>query len=102
MDHRAFYNLRLLDYRYRFDNPLALDLFAGAARYNLSTPAYGFTLGAGVQWRDILPKWDIGLDYLYGVKVARIRLLPQDVQAGTRNDSFYNIERVSLYLSRKF
>lgn len=100
--HRAFYNVRLLDYRYRFGTPLALEFFAGAARYNLSTPAYGFTFGAGVQWRDVVPKWDVGLDYLYGVNVARIRLLPQDVQEGTRNDSFYNIQRATLYLSRKF
>jgi hypothetical protein len=102
INHRAFYNFRALDYRWRFDNPLALNLFAGAARYNLTTPAYGFTLGAGAQWRNLLPGWDLGLDYLYGIKVARLRLLPNDVQAGTRNDSFYNIDRVVLSLSRHF
>jgi Capsule assembly protein Wzi len=100
--HRAFYNFRLLDYRYRFDNPLALGLFGGAARYNLATPAYGFTFGAGAQWRNLLPGWDLGLDYLYGIKVARLRVLPTDVQGGTRPDSFYDIDRLSLYLSRKF
>jgi Capsule assembly protein Wzi len=102
IDHRAFYNFRLLDYRWRFNNPLALNLFGGAARYNLTTPAYGFTLGAGVQWRNLFPGWDLGLDYLYGVKVARLRLLPNDIQTGTRPDSFYNIDRVGLYISRKF
>ncbi len=101
INHRAFYNFRLLDYRWRFNNPLALNLFAGAARYNLSTPAYGFTLGAGLQWRNLLPGWDLGLDYMYGVKVARLRL-PSDTQTGTRPDSFYDIDRVSLYISRKF
>jgi hypothetical protein len=100
--HRAFYNFRLLDYRYRFNNPLAFELFGGAARYNLTTPAYGFTFGTGVQWRNLLPGWDLGLDYLYGIKVARLRVLPEDVQSGTRPDSFYDIDRVSLYLSRKF
>jgi hypothetical protein len=100
--HRAFYNFRLLDYRYRFNNPLALSLFGGAARYNLTTPAYGFTFGAGAQWRNLFPGWDLGLDYLYGIKVARLRVLPTDVQGGTRPDSFYDIDRVSLYLSRKF
>jgi hypothetical protein len=101
--HRAFYNVRLLDYRWRFiNNPLALSLFAGAARYNLTTPAYSFTLGGGVQWRDLFPRWDLGVDFLYGPDVARLRLLPNDLQTGTHPDSFYNISRVTLYLSRKF
>jgi len=100
--HRAFYNFRLLDYRYRFNNPLALSLFGGAARYNLTTPAYGFTFGTGASWRNLFPGWDLGLDYLYGIKVARLRVLPTDVQGGTRPDSFYDIDRVSLTLSRKF
>jgi hypothetical protein len=102
MQHRAFYNFRLIDYRYRFNNPLALSLYGGAARYNLGTPAYGFTFGAGAQYRNIFPGWDLGLDYMYGIKVARYRLLPTDVQGGTRPDSFYDIERLLLYLSRKF
>jgi hypothetical protein len=102
IDHRAFYNVRLLDYRWRFNNPLALNLFGGAARYNLITPAYGFTLGAGVQWRNLFPGWDLGVDYLYGVDVARYRVLPNDLQTGTHPDSFHNISRVALYLSRKF
>ena len=103
IDHRAFYNVRLLDYRWRFINsPLALNLFGGAARYNLTTPAYGFTLGGGVQWRNLFPGWDLGVDYLYGADVARYRLLPNDLQTGTHPDSFYNISRVALYLSRKF
>jgi Capsule assembly protein Wzi len=102
LDHRAFYNFRLLDYRWRFNNPLALDIFGGAARYNLVKPAYGFTFGAGAQWRNLLPGWDLGVDYLYGVKVARLRTLPNDIQGGTRPDAFYDISRVTLYISRKF
>jgi hypothetical protein len=102
INHRAFYNFRLLDYRYRFDNPLALELFGGAARYNLSTPAYGFSFGAGAQWRNLFPGWDLGLDYLYGIKVARLRLLPDDIKGGNRPDAWYDISRISLYLSRKF
>jgi hypothetical protein len=39
---------------------------------------------------------------LYGPDVARLRLLPNDLQTGTHPDSFYNISRVTLYLSRKF
>jgi hypothetical protein len=102
IDHRAFYNFRALDYRWRFDNPLALNLFGGAARYNLKSPAYGFTFGAGAQWRNLLPGCDLGLDYLYGIKVARLRLQPNDVQGGPRDDSFYNIDRLVLSLSWHF
>ena len=51
--------VRALDYRYRFANPLALSFFLGASRYDLATPAYGYYLGAGVQWRDILPGFDL-------------------------------------------
>jgi hypothetical protein len=102
LDQHAFYNFRLLDYRYRFNNPLALSVFGGAARYNLTTPAYGFTFGAGAQWRNLFPGWDLGVDYLYGIKVARLRLLPDDLHTPTRPDSFYDIDRVSLYLSHKF
>ncbi len=98
---RALYTFRALDYRYRFNNPLALSFFGGAARYNLTTPAYGFVLGSGAQWRNILPGWDLGLDYMYGIKVARLRL-PHDLTSGSRNDAFYNIDRVTLYVSRKF
>jgi len=48
-------------------------LFGGAARYPLATPAFGLVPGAGGHWRNILPGWDLGLDYRYGIKVARRR-----------------------------
>jgi Capsule assembly protein Wzi len=102
LNNRALYTFRALDYRWRFNNPLALSVFAGASRYNLGTPAYGFSFGAGAQWRNLLPGWDLGLDYMYGIKVARLRLLPSDPQSGTRPDSFYDISLLRLYLSKKF
>ena len=102
MRGHALYTFRALDYRYRFNNPLALGVFGGAARYDLSTPAFGFILGAGAQWRNIVPGWDLNLDYRYGIKVARLRDSPADIQGGTRNDSFYDITALGLYVSRKF
>ena len=102
MRGHALYTFRALDYRYRFNNPLALGVFGGAARYDLATPAFGFIMGAGAQWRNILPGWDLNLDYRYGIKVARLRDLPSDIQGGTRPDSFYDITALSLYVSRKF
>jgi hypothetical protein len=94
--------VRALDYRYRFSGPLAVGAFVGAARYALGTPAYGWWLGAGAQWRNLLPGWDLNLDYRYGVELARERSLPSDIQGGYRSEAFYNITGLALYMSRKF
>ncbi len=95
--------VRLVDYRYRFNNPLALGFFLGAARYALATPAYGFYYGIGAQWRDVLPKWDLGLEYRYADSIARDHLLPSDPpNVGSRNDSFYDVMSTTLTVSRRF
>jgi hypothetical protein len=57
--------------------------------------------GLGLQWRDLLPSWDLNLDYRYAQNVARDRVLASDVQ-GVRPESFYKIESVTLYISRHF
>ena len=95
--------VRALDYRYRFNGPLALNLFIGAARYALVTPAYGIYYGAGLQWRNLVPGWDLGVDYRFANSVARDHLLPNDPpNIGGRTDSFYNISIVTLSISRHF
>jgi Capsule assembly protein Wzi len=95
--------VRALDYRYRFNGPLALNVFIGAARYDLATPAYGIYLGAGVQWRNLVRGWDLGVDYRYAASVARDHLLPSDPpDVGDRTDSFYNISIFTLAISRHF
>ena len=90
---------RIFDYRYRFDNPLALNLFLGAARYAALTPAYGFYYGAGLQWRNILPHWDVGIDFRYASKVDRVNPgpPPQGQPYG-----YHDITYGTLYVSRKF
>jgi hypothetical protein len=98
----SLFSARLIDYRYRFNNPLALNLFLGAARYVAPTPAYGFIYGAGLQWRNVLPHWDVGIDFRYGSKIDRIRTLPSDPQGGYRQDAYYDISLGTLYVSRKF
>jgi hypothetical protein len=95
-------SVRAIDYRYRFTGPLAMNLFLGATRYALATPGLGLYLGGGLQWRNILPNWDLGLDYRAGVEVSRQRLLPSDPQGGYRPDAFYNISMLTLYLAWKF
>jgi hypothetical protein len=98
----SFLGARFFDYRYRFDDPLALNLFIGVGRYAAPTPAYGFYYGAGLQWRNVLPKWDVGIDFRYASKINRIRTLPSDPQGGYRGDAYYDITYGTLYVSRKF
>jgi hypothetical protein len=104
---RSLVSVRALDYRYRFDWPLALDLFVGASRYSLQTPAFGWYFGVGPQWRNVLPGWDLEVNYRYGIKISRVRSLPWEPQAGTlqggyRPDAFYNVYLWTLGVSRKF
>lgn len=94
--------VRALDYRYRFNNPLALSIFLGAARYDLATPAYGYYLGGGLQWRNVFKNVDVGVDYRYADKVARDKLLPSDPAPEPRPDEFYDISGVAFSVSYRF
>ena len=93
--------IRLIDYRYRFNGPIALGAFFGAARYALATPAYGFYYGVGAQWRNVIPGWDLGVDVRYDDTLARDHLLPDDPR-GTRPDSFYDVVSAALSVSYHF
>jgi hypothetical protein len=101
VDGHTLLSVRAIDYRYRFRNPLALNVFVGASRYDVATPAYGLYFGAGVQWRDVLPGWDVGVDVRTAKKVARDHLLPQDPNS-VRPDSFYTVKSISLGVSKRF
>jgi hypothetical protein len=101
VDGHSLLGVRPIDYRYRLSKHLALGLFAGVARYNLATPAYSVYAGIGSQWRDILPRWDLGIDFRYAQNVARDHVLASDPQ-GIRPETFYKIETGLLYLSRRF
>jgi hypothetical protein len=101
VDGHSLIGVRPLDYRYRFSNDFALGLFVGVARYNLATPAYSMYFGVGALLRDVLPKWDLGVDFRHAQNIARDHVLASDPQ-GVRADSFYKIESAMLYLSRRF
>lgn len=101
IDHRALVSVRAIDYRYRFNGPLALSGFVGAARYALLSPAYGMYVGGGVQYRNLLPGWDLGLDLRDDVKVARRHVYSFEPQT-SRPDAFYDITSVALYMSHRF
>jgi hypothetical protein len=101
---RSLFSVRMLDYRFRFDGPLAVNAFIGASRYPVGTPAYGFYAGAGLQWRNVLPGWDVGLDYRTVLDAERERDLATDPQplATAKPDALYSVSTWTLYLSRKF
>ena len=101
---RTLVSFRMLDYRYRLNWPLAFNAFVGASRYSLGTPAYGLYAGGGLQWRNVLPGWDVGLDYRSVLYAQRERDLPTDpTPLGTaKPDSLTSIYSWTLYVSRKF
>jgi hypothetical protein len=101
VDGHMLLGARAVDYRHRFTDHVALNVFAGVARYDLATPAYSLYGGIGPQWRNILPNWDVGVDLRYAQNVARNHVLASDVQTG-RPDSFYKIKSGTLYLTRRF
>jgi len=101
IDEHSLVALRAFDYRLRLTNRLALTAFAGAARYDAQTPAYGYYGGAGVQWRDIRPRWDVNLDLRYGDKLAHDELDSSGMLLGN-SDVFSDVMGATLSLSRRF
>jgi len=93
--------VRALDYRRHLTQRFAVTGFLGAARLDLATPAYGYYWGTGVQLKDLWPSWSLAIDLRYGDKIARDNLLASDPQGG-KDDNFYDLSGVSVYLSRRF
>lgn len=96
------FSIRALDYRYRIGKKLALSGFFGVGRYENGLPAYGFYLGLGTQWRDVLPRWDLSLDVRHHEKIARDKLLAGDPPQVSRPDEFFRMDSLTAYLSRRF
>jgi hypothetical protein len=101
IDDHLLIGLRPLDWRYRFNGPLALNIFGGIARYNVQTPATSLYAGLGGQWRNIVKGWDLNLDFRYAQNVQRDHVLASD-PPGARPDTFYKIESFTFYISRHF
>lgn len=93
--------VRALDYQRHLSERISIGAFLGAARLDLATPAYGYYLGGGLRLRELVSRWDLGIDLRYGDKIARDNVLPSDPQGG-RPDNFYDLTGVSVYLSRRF
>ena len=101
VDGHTLVGLRPIDYRYRFDGPIAIGVFAGVERWNLATPATSEYAGLGLQWRNIFRGWDVDLEGRYGQNLARDHVLATDVQ-GVRAETFYKIQSLAFFVSRHF
>ena len=99
--HGAMVALRVIDYRYRLDEHLAIGAFFGFARYSAPTPAQGYYEGAGLQWLNLWPHWDLTLDARFFDHLQRDKLLPTDPQNGDVVE-WYTMQAPSLYLSHSF
>jgi hypothetical protein len=97
----AMLALRIIDYRYRLDRHLAVGAFFGFARYAAPTPAQGYYEGAGIQWRDLLPHWDVALEARYFDHLQRDKLLASDPQNGDPVE-WYTLFAPTLTISRRF
>jgi hypothetical protein len=93
--------VRALDYRRHLTERFAVTAFLGAARLDLATPAFGYYLGTGVELKELWPSWNLAIDVRYGDKIARDNLRPSDPQGG-RDDNFYDLSGIAVYLSKRF
>jgi hypothetical protein len=101
VDSDLLLSVRALDYRRHVSDRIAITAFLGAARLDLATPAFGYYYGGGVELKELLRGWNLGIDLRIGDKIARDNVLPTDPQGG-RPDNFYDLTGVSLYFSRRF
>ena len=98
---RLLLAVRAVDFRYRLTPNFAPTLFFGAARYAGPTPALGWYAGAGLQWRNVMPKWDLAIDLNYGDKLQRDKVAPGE-SPGIWKNAYYNLTSETIYLSRRF
>jgi hypothetical protein len=103
IDGHSMFSLRAVDYRHRFGKSIAASGFFGVGRYDYGAPMYGYYWGAGLQWMNALPHWDVGLDWRYHDKLSRNRILPDDPPNSYELPRIHiDAEGYALYISRKF
>lgn len=102
-DGNSLLSLRLLDYRYRFNRHIAANGFFGVGRYQLVLPAHGYYMGAGAQYMDLVPGWDVSMDYRHYEKMGRDKVLASDPPVIFNTPRLYlDANGLSLYATRRF
>jgi hypothetical protein len=104
IDNNTMLSLRAIDYRFRFTPRFAIGGFFGVARYNYGLATNGYFWGGGLQLQNVLPKWDIGLDFRHYEKLNRDKTLPSDPvpEVGQHPRLYIDIDGMSLYISRRW
>jgi hypothetical protein len=103
VDGYSLWSFRAIDYRFRWARNVAFSGFFGAGRYDIRLPAYGYYWGLGVQYTDVMPKWDIGLDARHHEKLGRDKTLPNDPPSTPdRTRMFFDMDGFTLSMSRRF
>lgn len=103
LEGHTLWSLRMLDYRYRFTKHIAANTFVGVGRYEFILPAHGYYMGAGIQYMNVLPGWDVSLDYRRYDKLGRDKVLVSDPPNISNTPRLYfDISGVALYASRRF
>jgi hypothetical protein len=103
IDDRSLISIRAVDYRFRMSPKIALGAFLGVGRYDLTLDAHGYYMGGGVQYRDVIPGWDLSLDYRYHDKLNRDKGLAGDPVSNPGLPRRYvDVHGVSLYMSKRW
>lgn len=104
IDEDYLLSLRAIDYRYRLGRKIALSGFFGVARYDYGLATNGYYWGAGIQLRDVLPKWDVGVDVRHYEKLNRDKALPTDPipSPETHPRLYIDIDGTSFYITRRW
>jgi hypothetical protein len=103
VDSHSLLSIRAVDYQVRVLRNLAANVFFGVGRYDYGAPAFGWYGGVGLQYTDVLPKWDVGIDWRRYDKLSRNRVLPGDPPlTAERPRMHFDIVGQSLYVSRRF
>jgi hypothetical protein len=104
VDGHQLISFRAVDYRLRMGRKFAVNAFFGVGRYDVDLPCYGYYWGAGLQYRDILPKWDLSLDWREHYKMGRDKTALPDDPPSTwdRTRMFFDVNSYALYLSRRW
>lgn len=105
VDGNQLLSFRAFDYRHRWGRKFAITGFAGVGRYEVDhLPAYGYYWGAGLQYRDVVPKWDVALDFRQYYKMGRDKTLlsGEPPISADRTRMFFDIDALGVYVSRRF
>lgn len=98
---RSLLGVRAIDVGYRFTPKFTFNGFLGAARYDLTTAAYGYRLGFGGRYR-LSDNWAVGAEAVFNDSLARDKVLPEENPGIGSPDIFYNIFQLGVFVKYRY